>query len=667
MLGEGSFAGKGIYDVDAFEAALAGPRAREHAAVARSVRRHLRARRARLRRGSRRGIPVALRRRLDAPASLGARRLAAAAVDLRPPRRRRRRRTAAATAACRSSACGRCSTTCAARCRRPRASLALLVGLDAAAERRRRRGARSSCSRWRCRRCCRCSPRILPRRSTVTLRSHLRALRLDFGARAGADRAAHRRMLGYQAWLMARCHRPHDVAHAASAAGTCSNGFRPTCSSSSRADFGSFYARMGRGVVLALVSPPSSPRRSTAADCPASRCRSCCCGCARAADRLAHQPHAARGRQIRPVARRAARAAPDRAPHLALLRDVRHGGGQPPAARQLPGRSARRGGAPHLAHQHRPLSTVDRRGARLRLVRTARRARSHRGDARHHGAHAEIPRPPLQLVRHARSAAARAALRLLGRLGQPRRAPDHARRRVPRMAEESGAAGIGRSTALPTRSISRARRCASSSSRPGRPSRAACSKPRSPISSRACARRTGPLDPQIDALARRRGTRLDAGRHGAHARERERTRSAAADLVYWVEATRRTIDSWRSDLLARDPAGFIVEHLESLANIALELAAAMEFGFLLDTQRKLLSIGYRATDGTLDRQLLRPAGLRSAPREFHRDRQGRHPGAPLVPARPHGHADRRRRRARFLVGLDVRVPDAGPRAARAGR
>ena len=70
--------------------------------------------------------------------------------------------------------------------------------------------------------------------------------------------------------------------------------------------------------------------------------------------------------------------------------------------------------------------------------------------------------------------------------------------------------------------------------------------------------------------------------------------------MYWVEATRRTIDSWRSDLLARDPAGFIVEHLEALANTALELARAMEFGFLLDTQRKLLSIGYRATDGTLD-------------------------------------------------------------------
>jgi len=111
--------------------------------------------------------------------------------------------------------------------------------------------------------------------------------------------------------------------------------------------------------------------------------------------------------------------------------------------------------------------------------------------------------------------------------------------------------------------------------------------------------RTMPLDPQTDALrdaAERAGTLVDMVRTLASESEPER----GAELLYWVEAARRTIDSWRSDLLARDPAGFIVEHLESLANIALELADAMEFGFLQDAQRKLLSIGYRATDGTLD-------------------------------------------------------------------
>ena len=59
----------------------------------------------------------------------------------------------------------------------------------------------------------------------------------------------------------------------------------------------------------------------------------------------------------------------------------------------------------------------------------------------------------------------------------------------------------------------------------------------------------------------------------------------------------------------------------------------MEFDFLLDPQRKLLSIGYRCHRRHARSELLRPARLRSAPGEFHRHRQGRHSGAPLVPAR----------------------------------
>jgi cyclic beta-1,2-glucan synthetase len=109
----------------------------------------------------------------------------------------------------------------------------------------------------------------------------------------------------------------------------------------------------------------------------------------------------------------------------------------------------------------------------------------------------------------------------------------------------------------------------------------------------------GPLDPAADSLAdaaERASTLVDLVRTLASETHADRN----DELVYWVEATRRTIDSWRSDLLARDPAGFVVEYLESLAAQALEMADAMEFGFLLDPQRKLLSIGYRANDGTLD-------------------------------------------------------------------
>ena len=64
-----------------------GPRAREHAAEPRSVRRPVRARRARHRRLALRGLPVELPRRRRAPASLGPRRLAASALDRRMGRR----------------------------------------------------------------------------------------------------------------------------------------------------------------------------------------------------------------------------------------------------------------------------------------------------------------------------------------------------------------------------------------------------------------------------------------------------------------------------------------------------------------------------------------------------------------------------------------------------
>jgi cyclic beta-1,2-glucan synthetase len=111
--------------------------------------------------------------------------------------------------------------------------------------------------------------------------------------------------------------------------------------------------------------------------------------------------------------------------------------------------------------------------------------------------------------------------------------------------------------------------------------------------------RGGRLDPHADdlaAAAERASTLVDMVRTLASEAHLDREH----DLLYWVEATRRAIDSWRSDLLARDPAGFIVEYLDQLAARALELAGAMEFDFLYDRQRKLLSIGYRCSDGTLD-------------------------------------------------------------------
>ena len=106
LIGEGSYAGKGIYEIDAFEAALAGRVPELDTAQPRSVRRHLCPRRPRVRHRGGRGVPRTLRRRRAAPSPLGARRLAVAAVAAGRAERVYQR-----------SVAGRCSTICGEHCR----------------------------------------------------------------------------------------------------------------------------------------------------------------------------------------------------------------------------------------------------------------------------------------------------------------------------------------------------------------------------------------------------------------------------------------------------------------------------------------------------------------------------------------------------------------------
>ena len=115
LLGEGSFAGKGIYDIDAFEAALAG-RVPESSLLSHDLFEGIFARA-----GLASDVEVVeeFPARYDV-ASLRQHRWVRGDWQLLPwifgrARCRRRANTAAATAARRSSACGRCSTTCAAR------------------------------------------------------------------------------------------------------------------------------------------------------------------------------------------------------------------------------------------------------------------------------------------------------------------------------------------------------------------------------------------------------------------------------------------------------------------------------------------------------------------------------------------------------------------------
>jgi cyclic beta-1,2-glucan synthetase len=73
------------------------------------------------------------------------------------------------------------------------------------------------------------------------------------------------------------------------------------------------------------------------------------------------------------------------------------------------------------------------------------------------------------------------------------------------------------------------------------------------------------------------------------------------DLLFWSEAIHRSIESWLSDATqAGDAARRLEMRLAVVAATARAMAAAMDFGFLLDPQRRLLSIGYRTADSTLD-------------------------------------------------------------------
>jgi cyclic beta-1,2-glucan synthetase len=77
----------------------------------------------------------------------------------------------------------------------------------------------------------------------------------------------------------------------------------------------------------------------------------------------------------------------------------------------------------------------------------------------------------------------------------------------------------------------------------------------------------------------------------------ENPQAGPTDVLVWAEALRATVDSHARDL---DPPDALVRRLTVVARDAQALVEAMDFGFLFDPTRKLLAIGYRVTDGTLD-------------------------------------------------------------------
>ncbi len=71
-----------------------------------------------------------------------------------------------------------------------------------------------------------------------------------------------------------------------------------------------------------------------------------------------------------------------------------------------------------------------------------------------------------------------------------------------------------------------------------------------------------------------------------------------ADILIWAAAAHRSVRSHARDA---DPhEGALRSRLSALAVLAEEMVRAMDFGFLFDPTSGLLSIGYRVADGTLD-------------------------------------------------------------------
>ena len=87
----------------------------------------------------------------------------------------------------------------------------------------------------------------------------------------------------------------------------------------------------------------------------------------------------------------------------------------------------------------------------------------------------------------------------------------------------------------------------------------------------------------------------------ARALASERNDDTGDDMLFWTEATLSAIESHRRDLDgSAEAAAALAARLAALEESARGTALAMDFGFLLDQDRKLLSIGYLVAEAALD-------------------------------------------------------------------
>jgi cyclic beta-1,2-glucan synthetase len=72
------------------------------------------------------------------------------------------------------------------------------------------------------------------------------------------------------------------------------------------------------------------------------------------------------------------------------------------------------------------------------------------------------------------------------------------------------------------------------------------------------------------------------------------------DFLFWVEATQRSLESHHRDVVESADTAALKRRLQTVAMTSRAMALAMEFEFLLNQERRLLSIGYLVNEDQLD-------------------------------------------------------------------
>ena len=123
---------------------------------------------------------------------------------------------------------------------------------------------------------------------------------------------------------------------------------------------------------------------------------------------------------------------------------------------------------------------------------------------------------------------------------------------------------------------------------------------------------------------------------------------------FWINALGQTLDQFTRDAATiQTDATQIDARLQALAKAARDMAQGMDFAFLLDPDRKLLSIGYSLVDNGLDPSCYDLLASEARLASLFAIAKGDVADPALVSARAHRDAGRRCIGARLLVGIDV--------------